>query len=535
MSQFTPGSYGSVTVGSGNGIGGADASRMPAKTRAQAALKAHDLEAAARWFELATQEDPKDVEALSGLGQSLCQLGRRNEGTARLREAGHRLQEVAPQPAQIETQLGIVARLQQWGDFAGALELCKQLELKHPGDHRIHQLLALTYSQLNRTTDAIAAGQRALKLDPENSMMHILQASLEADGSMLAAAKARLEDVLSYELNDREEFRAHKELARVLDKLGEYDQVFPHLHAAAGFAAGLPEYRAQNASLVPDLLQASHRGFDRHLLSHWSTTSFPSQPRPPVFLIGFLRSGTTLTQEVLDAHPDIFVADEADFVWAMQNELHRMDRSAASTAEKLAKLDLAGIMQLREFYWNRVHQRFGDEIGSRLLVDKFTMNTLDLGLINCIFPDAKVLFVMRDPRDVCVSCYMQLMAPSPTTTHLLSWQGTAKIYAKVMAWWMYIRHQLTMKYLELRYEDAVAQFEPTFRKVFEFLELPWDAGVTEFHKRAANKFISTPSRTQVAQPLYSSSVTRWRHYATEFPPVAQALTPYVEAFGYDPF
>ena len=163
------------------------------------------------------------------------------------------------------------------------------------------------------------------------------------------------------------------------------------------------------------------------------------------------------------------------------------------------------------------------------------MNTLELGLINTVFPDAKVVFVMRDPRDVCVSCFMQLMVPSPATAHLLSWQGTTDFYGKVMAWWLHIRPRLTMDVIEFRYEDAVAQFESTYRRVFDLLGLSWDPAVVNFHEHAAKKFIASPSRNQVAQPLHSASVARWRHYEPEFAPVADVLGPFVSAFGYEPF
>jgi len=530
MINFAPRGYAGVTVRH-------TAAALPVASlleRAQAAVKAHNHAQAVQWFEKALGENPEDAQAKVGLGQSLCNVGRRDEGTACLRQVGQHFLQVARQSGDISQLLDLTAQLQHWSDFPGALDLGKQAVQINDTDVRGFQLLTLTYSQLNKTSDALAAGQRALELDPENSMMHILQGSLEADAGLNAAAKLRLEDVLTYELTAREEFRAHKELARVLDKLGEYDQVFPHLHASAGFSSALPEISRQNTAFVPSMLKANKLGFDRELLSRWSGTAFPQELPAPTFLVGFMRSGTTLTQEVLDAHPGVFVADEADFIWAVHRELHQMDKSKGGTAEKLGRLDLAGVIHLREFYWNRVRQRFGDSIGDRLLVDKFTMNTIDLGLINFIFPDAKVVFVMRDPRDVCVSCFMQLMVPSPTTVHLLTWQGTAEFYAMVMDWWMYIRQQMTLGFIEFRYEDAVTQFEPTFRKVFDFLGLSWDAGVADFHKRAAGKFIATPSRTQVTQPLYASSVTRWRHFESEFAPVADLLEPFVRAFHYEP-
>jgi len=366
-------------------------------------------------------------------------------------------------------------------------------------------------------------------------MMQVFLGSLEADAGLNDDAKHRFEKALSLPLNVREEFRAHKELARVLDKLSEYDQVFSHLHAAGTLSASLPEYSSQDAALIPNMLKANKAGFGRELMARWSGTDFAQDQPAPTFLIGFYRSGTTLTQEVLGAHPDVFVADEVDFVWAMQRELHQMDKSNTSTVEKLRRLDLLGVKHLRDFYWNRVRQRYGHSIGQRVFVDKFTMNTIDLGFINCIFPDSKVVFVMRDPRDVCLSCFMQLMVPTPATIQMLSWSGTAAFYAQVMGWWMHIKQQMTLGFIEFRYEDAVTQFEPTYRKVFDFLGLSWDPDVIDFHKHAGEKAIASPSRNQVTQPLYSSSVARWRHYESEFAPVAELLLPFVSAFNYDPF
>lgn len=533
MKSLASGGYGASNVGLPSPPTAAQASYLKAKSRAHAAFKSRNLDEALHWFEQAAELRPEDAEILAAIGQCLCLLGRRIEGTQRLRAAGALLRTSMQPASDVSPLLGVIAQLQHWNDFAGALELCEAVALTHSGDHRVHQLLALTHSQLNRTSEALAAARRALELDPENSMMHILHASIEIDAGQPSAAKGHLEDVISYELTDREEYRAHKELARALDKLGQYDQVFQHLYTAEQYADKLPEYRDQDRAAVPTLLAANKLGFDRSVLARWASARFPQQPSPPVFVIGFLRSGTTLAQEVLAAHPDVFVADEANLIQEVQSELQRMAPSASTTAARLAGLDLGGVMHLRDYYWKRVRQRFGDQVGQKMLIDKFTMNTLHLGLINCIFPDAKVIFAVRDPRDVCVSSYMQLMSPSPTTAHLLSWRGTAEIYAAVMDWWLHIRPQLSMAYLELRYEDAVTQFEPTFRKVFDFLGLPWDPQVAKFHERVAGKFISTPSRSQVSQPIYASSVTRWRHFTTEVGDIIDVLQPYIEEFGYE--
>ena len=500
--------------------------------RGHAAVKAQNIEAAVQYFEQAWKESPEDPLAQAWLGQSLCSMGQNKQGLAHLRQAGMQLIQTSVASKNINVILEIAAQLQHWGDFQAALELLSQAIKINDSEFRCFQLIAATYAQLNKKKEALLAGEKALKLEPDNKMMQVFLATLETDNGLNDAAKVRLEHVLTLQLNAREAFRAHKELARVLDKLGHYESVFKHLQASAELSNYLPEYSKQNLNLVPNMLKANTQGYNRALMGRWSASQFPRDQPAPIFLLGFMRSGTTLTQEVLDAHPKVMVADETDFIWAMQNELQRMDSCNSSTAEKLQNLDLKGVMHLREFYWARVRSRFGDALYQRIFEDKFTMNTLDIGIINCIFPDAKIIFVMRDPRDVCLSCFMQQMAPTATTAHLLNWKGTAKFYAEVMTWWMYIKKEMTVSFIEFRYEDAIAEFEVTFRKIFDFVGVDWDPAVIHFHQHAAEKHITTPSRTQVSQPLYASSVYRWQQYETEFSAVAKILAPFISAFSY---
>ncbi len=500
--------------------------------RGFSAIKAGNRQEALQWFEKAWQENPADAQARAWLGQLLCSLGRQDEGAGHLLGAGRSYLDGVVEAKSLNLILEIAGQLQHWSDFVSAQKLLAATVEKYPGDFRACQMLAVTYAQLNKKAEALAAAGRAIILAPENWMMQVFLASLEADAGKNESARDRLEQVLAGQSGARERFRAHKELARVLDRLGEYVQVFPHLKASSELWPALPEYAQQDANLIPNMLHVNQAEFERGLMGRWAATAFPAELPAPVFVLGFMRSGTTLTQEVLDAHPGVFVADEIDFISALQRELHAMDQSGDSAAAKLRRLDLTGLLHLREFYWNRVRQRFGNAIDNKMFIDKFTMNTVDLGLINCVFPDAKIIFVTRDPRDVCLSCFMQLMVPTPATVNLLTWEETAKFYAQVMSWWLYIKDQMTLQYIELRYEDIVADFEGAFRQVFKLLELSWDPAVMDFHKRAAQKFVASPSRTQVSQPLYSSSVARWRRFEAEFTPVLATLRPFIEKFGY---
>jgi Flp pilus assembly protein TadD len=500
----------------------------------QAAIQKKNVAEAVDWFTKASEENPKDPQVTACLGQSLCWQGKRDEGIVHLRHSGQLLLKKARKNRDTKLALDLAEQLQYWNDYSGALEVCKQAVLINPGFVRNYQLLALTHSRLNQKKSALAAGRKALKLVPDSAMLAILLATLEAAAGLTEDARRRMEKVLQNPLlTPEEQFRAHKELARFLDKLGEYDQVFTHLHISGEVSPRLPEVKRQDANLVPQMLETNKAVFDRELLGRWSTATFPADQPAPVFLLGFMRTGTTLTQEVLGAHPEVFVADETDLIVSVVNELARLSNNRGSVPEQLRKLDLAGVLHLRGFYWNRAYALYGDKIGARLLLDKTTMNTIDLGLINCLFPDAKLVFLLRDPRDVCLSCFMQTMIPTPSTVHLLSWQGTARFYAQVMDWWMTVKPQLTMDFIEFRYEDAVFQFEPAFRKVFDFLGLKWDPAVSDFHKNVAGKYIASPSFNQVAQPLYSSSVGRWRHYEAEYAAISGCLQPFISKFGYD--
>ncbi len=502
-------------------------------SRGQAAIQARNTEEAIKWFEFAVKEDPKDAQSLACLGQAQCWHGRIKDGLTYLRLAGRFLEKKAKKKRDTKELVMLAEQLQFWNDYEGSLDLLKSTVQIKPNEVRGFQLLSLAYSRLNQGRDALTAGKRALKLAPENMVLNILLATLEAAEGRVDSAKIRLEKVLRASFSAEEKYRAHKELATLLDKEGLYDQVFEHLHVAAGFAKRLPEINKQNKLLVPNMLEANKAGFDRELLGRWSVEEFKQELPAPVFLMGFMRSGTTLSQEVIGTHGDIIVADEPDLIVAMRNELNRISEYQGTTPEQLKALDLSAIKELRAFYWRRAQGRFGDDIGSKMFLDKTTMNTIDIGLINCVFPDAKVVFVTRDPRDVCLSCFMQVMAPTPATVHLLDWRSTAEFYAAVMDWWMYIKQSLTLEWIEFRYEDAVLRFEATFRPVFDFLGLSWEENAIEFHKNASKKIIVSPSFNQVSRPLYQSSLARWKNYESEFGSIIDVLDPCIKAFRYD--
>lgn len=507
------------------------------------AARAQDAVAALAWFQRAHETNPQDPVARAWLGQTLCRLGRRIEGLGHLSAAGQRfLDDTAGKTSSaqsLDKVFEVLSQIHAHSGFEQGLQLARDLARAQPHNARAQHLLAATCGQINLSAEALAAAREAARLAPGDPMVEVLQASLEADARQYETAYDRLDEVLqrlsstpTQGTNARALFRGLKEMARVLDALGEYEGVFPQIEAAARVAPFVPEYAAMKLDVVPELIRRNAAGYTRESMARFAGDSFAEQPRSPVFVMGFFRSGTTLAQEVLRSHPQVFLSDEVGLLRAMEQELLRMQPGLDSVPDKLARLDRNGIVRLRAAYWSAAGGHHGPASEHGVFIDKFTLSTVDLGLINTVFPDARVLFVMREPRDVCLSCVMQLMVPTHATRHLLSLGDTVALYTQVMDWWVGVRDRLSLRHIAFRYEDAVADFEATFRRVFEFIGLEWRDEARNFHDRAAGHYVASPSRNQVAQPLYRSSVARWRHYEKEMAPVQQALAPFVAGLGY---
>lgn len=499
----------------------------------QVAINAKNITKAIYYFEKAVEESPHNAQTLACLGQSLCWDNQFHKGLSFLKKAGKQLLKIARKTKDTKQLLSLAEQLQFWNDYPASLELIKQVVQINKKDTRAFQILAHTYSRLNDNKMAILASKQALKKNPNSPVLNIQHATLEAKSGDFDHAIKRLQDILDQPITNEESFRAHKELAILLDKTKQYKQVFNHLYSASELSETLPEVKKQDITHISNMLSSYTSGFNQDFINQNCKHNYNDQTPDPVFLIGFLRSGTTLTQEILGTHDNVFISDETNLVHSLRDKIESMPNNHRSISEQLSLATPKELQGLREFYWKSANDRYGSSINDKLFIDKTTMNTFSLGIINCIFPNAKIIFVMRDPRDVCLSCFMQIMAPSSITAHLFDWEKTIDLYTQSMSWWIHIKEIMSLKYIEFKYEDAITDFEPTFKKVFDFLDLDWTTEAHNFHKRATKKFIASPSFNQVSQPLYSSSVARWKQYETEFSPVIDKLHPFITAFNYD--
>ena len=171
-------------------------------------------------------------------------------------------------------------------------------------------------------------------------------------------------------------------------------------------------------------------------------------------------------------------------------------------------------------------------LAGRRVVDKLPLNLVDAGLISLLFPDARIIVALRDPRDAVLSCFMQDFRLNDAMAAFLGRASTAGLYHAVMSLWLHYRTVLALPWMEYRYEDLVADFEGTVRDLLSFVGEPWDPVVLRYREAIPGRAISTPSYAAVTSPIHGQAVERWRRYADWLAPEAAVLAPYVAAFGY---
>jgi hypothetical protein len=166
-----------------------------------------------------------------------------------------------------------------------------------------------------------------------------------------------------------------------------------------------------------------------------------------------------------------------------------------------------------------------------VFIDKLPLNSIKLPLIAKLFPEAKILFAVRDPRDAVLSCFRQRFRMNPSMFEFLTLDGAARFYAQVMRLSELYRDRFALTVFEHRYEDLVSDFEGRAQAVCDFIGVDWTPEMRRFADGGARRSVATPSATQVARGLYDGA-GQWRRYADQLAPVIPILQPWIDKFGY---
>jgi tetratricopeptide (TPR) repeat protein len=409
--------------------------------------------------------------------------------------------------------LGLIAFDEGRGEEA-ILYYRKALELA-PGLGRGHNNLANALKELGRLDEARAAYEAALRCDPHMASAYFGLADVHrfAPGDPALAAMERIAE-RTESLDPQDQMQLHFALGKAYADLEQYERSFRHLsignstkrrHVDYDESALLGLFDRACAVFTPELVRGKHGAGD---------------PSPvPVLIVGMPRSGTTLIEQILASHPRVFAADElhdlGDVIAA------HCDLAAVPAAYPECIRDMPGeaLARLGAAYVARLRRRAP---AAERITDKLSINFLHLGLVHLALPSARIIHARRDPIDTCLSCFARLFGGEQDFAYDLGELGRFyRRYQSLMAHWRAVLPPGTM--LEVDYEQVIEDLEGQARRILGYCGLEWDDRCLRFYE--TRRQVHTSSAAQVRQPIYRSSVGRWRRYRPWLGPLLDELGP----------
>ena len=491
---------------------------------------AGDLERACRSFEAAFKARPDFAAAALNLGETLGALGR-PEAAERVYRSG-----LARDPGSPELNNAVAALLADRSDIDGALEVIERASADPRGRAdpeivRNHANLLINKNRLGAAEEVLRAGLEARPdavtlLVDLGDLLRARGGEGETGEARKAEARALYERAASLGETRPETLAqpiALHRMAAALDQLKRYEDSFAY------------QMRAQSAWKR----QAAERGrrYDRTEMARSAERTieiFSEIPAPraddpggspstrPIFILGMPRSGTSLAEQILASHPDVFGAGELPTIPELIGAA--MAESRSPWPDLARGLSDERRSELAARYLDALPEAAGD---APFVVDKLPPNFWYLGFIRLLFPRATIIHTMRHPIDVCLSIFTQRFSNDLLFDHDLSdLAHYYRQYRRLMDFWEGWEPAL----IPLSYERMVADQDGETRRLIERLGLAWDDRVLAFHE--TDRDVLTASRLQVRQPIYSSSVEKWRRYETGLTPLIEALGPLADYQAY---
>ena len=473
---------------------------------------------------------PDDMGIRNALGLAYAGLGRHREAL----QCFEAVIKVAPDFGPAYYNKGWTS--EALGDLATARDCHARAHLLMPGNPDPLAGMAGIAVRLGHWPEAREHAERALVIDPNQSIAITSLAAAERAEGATAQAEARLATLLARpDLEASQRSAAAGLLGDLLDQEGRTGEAF------SAYSAGndalrqfhAPRFEGPGIETTPALLRWLTAHFEQTNPDDW-TAGAPDHvadtlPAKHIFMLGFPRSGTTLLEQVLDCHSAVVTSGEKETLDEGSREFLR----TPADVRRLAASRGAGLRRHRRTYWRRVHEH-GIDVAGRVFIDKQPWNTLKLPLVVKLFPAAKILFCLRDPRDVVLSCFRRRFLMSAPNYEMLTLEGTARLYDATMRLAELYRAKLPLDLLQLRHEDLVADFDNHVQLMCDFLGLEWEDAMRDFAAHAKSRAITTPSSAQVRQGLNREGIGHWRRYREQMAPVLPILQPWVERFGYEP-
>lgn len=465
------------------------------------------------------------------LGRRAMLLGRRRKFTAQqlVRQEALECYRTVNATAPTGESLVLQGRLEQLlSDHAGAIETFSKAVRLDPNSAGALSHLAGANVDFGDIDTALQQFEESLQIDPSRAETHFRytrakrfkatresRVYVEKLEQQLASSVAKNQHQKQVYLNFA--------LAKVHDDSGDFDTAWQHYEAAnrmktkrSAALRGLSQIEDASPASPGDNASRAVDGFTPGFFQSISGSGNPS--RTPIFIVGMPRSGTTLTEQILSSHPDVAGAGELNFIHQIRQEIsrRRLDPSCPpdrDMADQLSATDPAELKRHADHYLAQLDRFRSNE---RHVTDKMPTNFMHLGLIAALFPGATVIHCRRNPMDVLVSCFCQnLNVPFCDLNQLVDYH---RQYRRMMAHWEQV---LPIKIYSNDYESLVAEPEVNAKALIQHCDLQWSDDCLRFDSN--HRAVHTPSKWQVRQPMYRSSVEKWRRFEKHVAPIAERI------------
>jgi tetratricopeptide (TPR) repeat protein len=460
-------------------------------------------------YERALVLNPDHAGAHSNLSLALVTQGRIDEAVAH----SQRALALQPNHADIHNNLGYALAEQSRAD--DAITHYERALAINPGHATARTNLGSLFRFQGKFDDAMVHYGRAIAIRPDYAEAHFNRAEIKTfhRGDEDLAALEALAGRCGLPAN-KAPF-VHFALAKALEDIGEYERAFEYMRKGNDAKRRLIEYDETNAS---KLFQRIANVFDRSLFDRGLDRAGEGDPSSaPIFVLGMPRSGSTLIEQILASHPQIHGAGELSNLQIAMHSVLKGNGQPVPFPECVPALDGDTLRRIGQSYLAGLP---GLAAGKARIIDKMPGNFLYAGLIRLILPNARIIHTVRDPIDTCVSCYSKLFMFGQRFSYDLGELGRYyRRYRELMAHWRAVLPSDAM--IDVSYEDVVDDLEGQARRMIDYCGLPWDDRCLSFHRNSRQ--VKTASTVQVRQPLFRTSLQRWRRYEAGLAPLLREL------------
>jgi tetratricopeptide (TPR) repeat protein len=475
---------------------------------------------------------------------------------------------IRQEPNNVRTYVMAARAYAEKFDFERMEEMHEKLIRKAPRHPGVHHYIAETYSLLKLPGRAIQSYERAAQLPGAGPPTWMELAALYERAHRLDEAEELIERTIKagFDLpivsltrgciqrrQNRHELaeatfcgliarlpedsawasQAWSELALMKDREGDFHMAAEAIERCKRLQKVHEAPFWQASEKVHQQMREMIAAITREDFRRWKDTAEHAAVHRVALLTGFPRSGTTLLEQALDAHPDLVGSEERDFIGRELLHTFTAPRAKTPLIDVLNEIRVGELASARKRYFLAMEYLLGEPIGGRMHLDKNPAYNLTIPLVLRLFPETRLIIALRDPRDVVLSCYLRYLPLNAVSVRFLDVERTATRYALDMEAWLRFRERIDVPWCEVRYEETVANLEAQARRALATLGLAWDDRVLNYRERlTTEKQVTSPSYEDVAQPIYTRAIGRWKNYEQLLEPALKTLDPFIREFGY---